>query len=106
MPPSPVYGVSLSSVQNQGIVGALCVLLFAFLVEDVASQVPCAEERICQGDFDLSFDDPGLCTVIDGSVTVSGELVFSPNCVNDITRSLLIESNVEIGVLRGFEVRL
>eukprot|EP00959_Pyramimonas_sp_CCMP1952_P248684 5198209-Pyramimonas_sp.AAC.5 len=89
----------------RGLVGFLLVLSLALLVEYAASQAPCIDQRICQGNFDLSLDDPGLCTVINGTVTVSKELVFSANCVSDITQSLLIESNVEIGSLQGFEVR-
>ena len=99
--------VSPPSVRSsaRGVVGLLLISCLALLVENAVGQFPCVDERICHGDFDLSLDDPGLCTVINGSVTVSKELVFTANCVSDITQSLLIESNVEIGSLRGFEVR-
>jgi len=65
----------------------------------------CEEERVCAGDVDLSVDDSGLCTVIDGSVTVSGALRYPMPCVHSVTLDVQVSHNTLLTNLTGMHVR-
>jgi hypothetical protein len=64
----------------------------------------CEEERLCSGDVDLTVDDTGLCTVIDGSVSVSGQLRYPMPCVHTVTMDVSVLNNAVLTNLTGLEV--
>ncbi|KAK3284756.1 hypothetical protein CYMTET_7612 [Cymbomonas tetramitiformis] len=64
--------------------------------------MPC-EYRFCEGDFDLTYNNPGLCTTINGTVRISGAFTHRPACLTNITGDFITQHNTQITDFTGLE---
>ena len=80
-------------------------LLLVLGIAGFASAAVCpTEERLCSGNLDLTTDPSGLCTRINGTVTISEAITFPLSCVNRIDGDLVVLSNSVLNSnLQGLE---